>query len=188
MAFTASDLNRAVSGAGDMLSPEFLYSSAGTLTPGWTPGMGLYAWAAMDAIHAIGQPFEVDYPYKASDPATAATPTAPAGKPMFTSDLAGHSSSMQSIVDRLNDGHPVGLVIRVTDTLYTPVGGVVDASGGIVQGFYHAVLATGWGESKATGRHLRIRNSWGPMWGELGYAWLPEKFVDLHVLEAFGSK
>lgn len=188
MAFAASDLNRAVSNATDILSPEFLYMSAGLLMPGWSPGSGLFAWAAMDVIRTSGQPLEVDYPYQPTNPIAAIAPKIPVGKAMFACDLDAHSETMQGIVDSLNTGHPVCLVIRITDTFGQPVNGIVDASGSIVPDTYHAVLATGWGESLASGRYLRIRNSWSAGWGDAGYAWLPEKFVDLHVLEAFGRK
>lgn len=187
-AFATSDLNRSVAGAPGELSPEFLYHSAGMLMPGWAPGKGVFPWAAMDALRSTGQPLEVDFPYQAQDPTATVAPTAPASKPMFKSDLAGHSEIMQSVVDRLNDGHPAALVVRVTDTFYVPANGVVDAAGGIVPNSTHVVLATGWGTSDTTGRHLRVRNSWGAGWGDRGYAWLPEKFVDLHVIEAFGRK
>lgn len=188
MAFAASDLNRTTAGAPDYLSPEFLYMSAGLLMSQWTPGDGLFTWAAIQAIHAPGQPLESDYPYQAENPATATVPIARAGKPMFTSDLAAHSETMQDIVNRLGVGYPVGLVIRLTDSFCTPSNGVVDARGSIYPNAYHAVLATGWGESKTSGRYLHIRNSWGMAWGDNGYAWLPEKFVALHVLESFGRK
>jgi len=35
-------------------------------------------------------------------------------------------------------------------------------------------------------RHLLVRNSWSEMWGLSGHAWLPEPFVNLHVVEVFG--
>jgi hypothetical protein len=187
--FAASDVNRVVSGATADLSPEFLYMSAGMLMPNWKVGEGIFPWAAMDAIRKPGQPLETDYPYQATHPAVAAAPVTAGGVAMYCSDLGGHSEVMQDVLDRLNDGHPVGLVIRVTNGFYTPMAdGVVDAKAGILPNSTHVVVATGWGDSSASGRHVRIRNSWGTGWGQQGYAWLPEKFVDLHVIEAFGRK
>lgn len=186
--FAASDINRVASGAPGDLSPEFLYSSAGMLIPDWSPGDAIYVWAALDAIRSPGQPLEVDYPYQDAHSAVAVAPDPPEGKAMYTSELAGHSELMQNVLDRLNDGHLVGLVIRVTDKFFEPSNGLVDASGGILPDVTHVVVATGWGISSTAGRHVRIRNSWGDGWGDRGYAWLPEKFVDLHVLEAFGRK
>jgi hypothetical protein len=182
-------VNRVVYGATADLSPEFLYMSAGMLMPNWKVGEGIFPWAAMDAIRKPGQPLETDYPYQATHPAAAAHPVTAAGVAMYCSDLGGHSEVMQDVLDRLNDGHPVGLVIRVTKGFYTAMAdGVIDAKAGIVPNTTHVVVATGWGHSTFTGRHVRIRNSWGTGWGQQGCAWLPEKFVDLHAIEAFGRK
>jgi hypothetical protein len=185
--FAASDVNRVVCGATADLSPEFLYMSAGMLMPNWQVGEGIFPWAAMDAIRTLGQPLETDYPYQATHPAAAVRPVTAAGVAMYCSDLGSHSEVMQEVLDRLNEGHPVGLVVRVTSGFYTPMAdGVIDAKAGIVPNTTHVVVATGWGNSAITGRHVRIRNSWGTEWGQQGCAWLPEKFVDLHVIEAFG--
>lgn len=188
MAFTGSDLTRAFCAETQDMSPEFLYICAGSMAHNWQIGEGLTAEEAMAALRAVGQPYEVDFPYQPSDPVAIAMPTSPPGKAIFTSDLLGHSAAMQGLVDRLNDGHPVGLVIRLTDSFDLPLNGVVSATGLLIPDEYHAVLATGWGQSSSNERYIRIRNSWGAKWGDGGYAWLPEKFVDLHVLEAFGRK
>jgi len=40
----------------------------------------------------------------------------------------------------------------------------------------HAVVAVGHGNN-GVGRLVMIRNSWGPMWGIGGYAWLSEDYL-----------
>lgn len=187
MAFAMSDLNRAAAGAPDVLSAEFLYRSAGALSPGWAPGDGLRTVEAIQATHVPGQPLEIHFPYENADPVGVDHPVPPAGQPLFTSQFAHRSCAMQAIVGALDQGHVVGLVTRVTIGLFTPAGGVVAHDVNVIPHQYHALLAVGWGLATDSGvRHLLVRNSWGDGWGLAGHAWLPEPFVQLHVIEAFG--
>lgn len=187
MAFAMSDLNRRGSGAPNVLSAEFLYRAAGALTPGWVPGNGLRTVEAIEATHVLGQPFEIHFPYENADPVGVDHPVPPAGQTLFTSKFAHRAPGLQAIVGELNQGHVVGLVTRVTIGLFTPVNGVVAHDVNVIPDQYHAMLAVGWGVATATGvSHLLVRNSWGVGWGLAGHAWLPEPFVQLHVVEAFG--
>ncbi len=188
MAFAMSDLNRLVADAPDVLSAEFLYQTAGALTPAWRPGMGLRTTEAIQATHSPGQPLEAHFPYQAVDPTCAGRPTAPAGALVFSSHLNGLSrTTTQSVVDELSRGSPVGLVTRVTLGLFSPTAGVVPHEANVVPNAFHALLAVGWGTDPVSGmRHVLIRNSWGTTWALAGHAWLPEPFVDIHVLEVFG--
>lgn len=94
---------------------------------------------------------------------------------------------MTAIVSALDQGHVVGLVTRVTVGLFAPAEGVVAHDVNVLPGQYHALLAVGWGVATDSGvRHVLVRNSWSDGWGLAGHAWLPEPFVQLHVVEAFG--
>jgi hypothetical protein len=187
MAFAMSDLNRSASAAPEALSAEFLYRAAGALTPAWSPGKGLRTMEAIQATHAPGQPLEIHFPYASADPAGADHPVAPAGRALFTSRFDHRPFAMQSLVSALERGHVVGLVTRVTLGLFTPTDGVVPHDVNVLPGQYHAMLAVGWGIAPDSGvGHLLVRNSWSDAWGLAGHAWLPEPFVNLHVIEAFG--
>lgn len=187
MAFAMSDLNRVLADAPDVLSAEFLYQTAGALTPAWKPGMGLRTTEAIQATHSPGQPLEVHFPYEAVDPTHIARPTAPAGSTVFGSRLSGRSRTTQAVVDELSRGNPVGLVTRVTLGLFSPTAGVVPHETNVVPNAFHALLAVGWGTDQFSGmRHVLIRNSWGTAWALAGHAWLPEPFIELNVVEAFG--
>lgn len=187
MAFAMTDLNRSAAGAPDVLSAEFLYRAAGALSPGWVPGDGLRTVEAIQATHMPGQPLEIHFPYETADPVGVDHPIPPAGQALFSSQIAHRSCAMQAIVRTLEQGQFVGLVTRVTIGLFTPVGGVVAHDVNVIPGQYHAMLTVGWGIATDTGvRHLLVRNSWGDGWGLAGHAWLPEPFVQLHIIEAFG--
>lgn len=46
---------------------------------------------------------------------------------------------------------------------------------------YHAVLLTGYIDGSPAGNGLfRFRNSWGPVWGEQGYGWIPYSYVETY--------
>ena len=189
MAFAMSDLNRVTADAPDVLSAEFLYQTAGALIDGWRPSEGLYTWAAIRAISSPGQPLETAFPYQTKEPTGVGAPSAPPGARLFGSQVSTSHNTMQSVIDGLAQGVPVGLVTRMTQGFFNPVGGVVAHETQARPDEYHAILAVGWGTEPTSGsRYLFIRNSWGTGWALNGHAWLPEPFVDLHVLEAFGGR
>lgn len=186
LAFAASDLNRMAAGAPDALSPEFLYQQAGATTPNWRAGEGLYLAPTLAAASKPGQPLEIHYPYQAASPAAALAPTPPKDAQMYKSDLTQFMPTGDDVIQKIRDGHAVGLIVESTLTLFYPVDGIIAFSPDIIEGRVHAVLAVGVGESLGGVPHVLIRNSWGEAWGELGYAWLPKEYIEMHALEAFG--
>lgn len=54
----------------------------------------------------------------------------------------------------------------------------------------HAVVAVGYDDQRSIGAEqgaLKIRNSWGPGWGEAGYGWLPYAYVKKGLATDFWS-
>ena len=186
LAFAASDLNRVASSAPDELSPEFLYRQAGATTPNWQAGEGLFLSPTLEAASNPGQPLEVHYPYEAHAPKDALPPAAPKDATLYSSKLVPLKPTGDNVIDQIRLGHPVGLIVESTLTLFRPVNGVVAFSPHILQDRVHAVLAVGVGESSDGEPHVLIRNSWGMTWGDQGYAWLPKQYIDVHALESFG--
>lgn len=186
LAFAVSDLNRLASGAPDILSPEFLYQVAGSLIHGWLPGSGLYLTQTLRAAAQPGQPLETDFPYQTAAAPVAVSPTLPPGTRLFASQLRPLASTSVTVSDQLKQGSPVGLIVECTDTLFSPVDGVVRFSPMILPNRAHAILAVGLGKSSAGEDHVLIRNSWGSAWGVNGHAWLPMRYIDMHAREAFG--
>jgi hypothetical protein len=186
LAFAVSDLNQLVSGAPDILSPEFLYQMAGSRIQGWVPGSGLYLIQTLGAAARPGQPLETDFPYQAAATPVATAPTVPAGTQLFASQLQPLDPRSVIVCDHIKRGSAVGLIVECTDTLYKPVDGVVTFTPMILPNRAHAVLAVGLGKSSAGEDHVLVRNSWGSAWGVNGYAWLPMQYIDMHAREAFG--
>lgn len=186
MAFAMSDLNRAESSAPSELSAEFLYQAAGSISPGWKAGEGLRSVDAIAVTKMPGQPLDDHFPYQLNDPVIVGMPACPEGQHLYCSSINLHQPTMQMILDGLSGNQIVGLVVRVTAGLFAPIAGVVVHQVSVIPDAYHALLAVGWGMDVEGKRYLLIRNSWGVGWGVDGHAWLPEDFVDLHVLEAFG--
>ena len=86
----------------------------------------------------------------------------------------------------IDNGITVGIAIAVTPSLYRPVNGVVNHDVNALVDTYHAMIATGYGENYSSAeRYLKVRNSWGSGWGLEGYAWLPQSFLDLHLIGTF---
>lgn len=117
-------------------------------------------------------------------PATAGTP------PWTTAQLnlwpPDHDGVEDPIENALATGHPVILIIEVTDEFFYPepdgyvrVPPITATSGG-----YHAVLAVGAWTDPTHGRVLLIRNSWGDWWGAGGYCLLPLAYLIAHCVQA----
>lgn len=91
-----------------------------------------------------------------------------------------------SIVAALASGRPVNADIGI-DTRSWGWRGV---QGGVLPEYEradrggHAVVLVGYRATPA-GRQFLIHNSWGPRWGEGGYAWMSEAGLRKHILEAY---
>jgi C1A family cysteine protease len=92
--------------------------------------------------------------------------------------------TFDGVVAAVDSGTPVVLGLVITDAFYRPdgAGHVPDRTPDIERGG-HAVLAVGHGVESNGVPSLLIRNSWGPGWGQSGYAWLPRAYVDRQLHE-----
>ena len=173
----------------------FLYKATRNLL-GWTGDTGAFIRTTMGAMALFGVPPEEYWPYVTADfdkepPAFCYSfarnyqallffrldPPGVSGKALLDrikQMLAGKLPSMfgftvvSSIYDVGKDGN-----IPFPDKGDKVIGG-------------HAVVAAGYDDAhtikgkktgQATKGALRIRNSWGPDWGDKGYGWLPYEYV-----------
>lgn len=183
LAFALSALNQHTSSAPGYLSVEYLYRQAlsgGACTDGLTLDRGL-------ASVSKGQPEEHEAPYETAEPVLPVTvPVLPAATTLYSAALNQHALDLAAIERTLRAGQPVGLGIRVTRSFTQPSNGVIAFEADVFPGAAHAVVVVGLG-TIGSDCHLRIRNSWGPQWGDAGHAWLPWSYVQLHTLCVYGE-
>jgi len=143
-------------------------------TDGWGCSGGFWAhdyheWKVPPGEPGPGAVYELDFPYTATD--------APCNPPHTHHETIadwvyiGNSSSVPStdaIKQAILDHGPVSAAVCVNDTFKAYTGGVFSPSGWCLS-INHAITLVGWDDSLGA---WRLRNSWGPDWGEDGYMWI----------------
>jgi hypothetical protein len=187
MAFSFSECHEIVQ-ALNCQSPEYLYRAAARRMPSWVAGgAGLSIGAAISALNLDGQPDEVICPYAPSEPTETPPllPTLPAASIHRAASVADHMS-VQAVTRALQNNRPVGLLVRVTDTLVDTKTDTVAYSDIVPTDENHCLVAAGYGIHVVSNeQYFLIRNSWGPNWGANGSAWLSEKYLRNHGIAYF---
>src|SRR4051794_31268847 len=171
--------------AGDKLAPMYTYSQ---LVHGQNVGTSIddhLNIARTQGVDNQGDYAQGNYDY-VHTPTTAQTANAAhwviSGYQDLAITMSASSTTTQlSAMSALADGKPVVLGIPVWANFYSVSStnhGYYAGPSGAFQG-YHAVTALGY---SSTG--LRIENSWGPYWGETGFATLSWAFVNQYVNQA----
>jgi len=182
LAFATSTAHEHQTLSVEHLCVEYLFFHAVARTPGQNPYAGTTLAAAAAALADEGQPVETAWPYT-SDQMSPWTP--PAIKlPLHKTVMKPGTPTFDGVVAALNAGTPVVLGLVITDAFYRPDDGgrIPDRTPDIERGG-HAVLAVGHGIASTGDPSLLVRNSWGPVWGQSGYAWLPRAYVDRQLHE-----
>ena len=181
--FTVSDLNRHANAIGEALSVDYLAHHVEQLGHSWRGGIHLSA--ANEALTKAGQPDELKYPYDGNDEDRPLSKPGKITPPFYSATLESKSPRFSWVLDTINIGAPVGLLLQVKNCLFLPVNGVVEDKPDKFLG-RHAVVGVGAGEHKDSGEsHVLIRNSWGAHWGSNGYAWVPESYFSTGLFGAF---
>lgn len=183
LAFATSDAHAALRGTWQALSAEFAFYHAqrrGCRKP--TDGATLPTM--LQAIREDGQPAETGWPYLTDTPADAATWLPPtSATPVFRRAGQGTTGDVNAIIAELNQFKPVITLMRLSASFFrVPADGIIDEAPGEKPdlNMRHAVIALGHG-TRGTDRVVLVRNSWGPRWGQQGYAWITEKFLSARI-------
>jgi cathepsin L len=130
---------------------------------------GGWATAAYNIFEQTGAVLEDCHPYLAADPPTAACLQTQFLKFGWITGYRHISNDVTQIKTALLDG-PVCTGIDANDAFEAYAGGCFDAPGSQVN---HLVLIVGWDDRACGGAGAwRIKNSWGPGFGESGYIWV----------------
>lgn len=185
LAFAGSDLHAHAHRTSHLSVDYLAHHTALEMAGTWQPGMGFDVDSLLNAVNAPGQPPEQDYPY---DPTDQQRPLSPPPKVTGLRNMAARHSvlNLADIAPTVQNGDAVGVVIAVTPSLLNPQQGIVQYETAAFQDQFHALGIVGVGKSVLNGsRHYRARNSWGPNWGQGGYAWIPESHLFHHAILAF---
>lgn len=185
LAFAASDAHASLRSPWAPLSVEFAFYHA-QRRAGQSPHVGATLAAILMALREDGQPVEEGWPYLVTVPAdeTDWRPNDHVGE-LYRRHGEKGSDTAEEIIQRLDQGRPV-LVLLTLSTAFDLVerSGIVDQMPGDEPNLSrrHAVVAVGHGLLRAK-RAILVRNSWGEDWGNGGYAWLTEAFLERRIFK-----
>lgn len=143
-------------------------------TDGWGCSRGWWAhdyheWEYPPSEPGPGAVYEIDFPYTATD--------APCNGPYTHHETladwvyVGNDSSVPStaaIKQAVLDHGPVSAAVCVNSAFQKYTGGIFTGSL-FCFSINHVIVLVGWDDSLGA---WRLRNSWGPDWGEDGYMWI----------------
>lgn len=179
LAFAVSDAHAAARGGCAKLSCEFIFFHA-QRRAGRPPTKGALFSSMLDALDNDGQPEESGWPYLETTPQDLAAwhPPYEVG-PVFGRNSAKITPTTDQIIQEVSSGTPIIVLTKLSQSFFSPTrDGVVDPAVNEQpeSSRRHAVVAVGHG-TVGSQRAILVRNSWGPRWGDGGYAWLTERFL-----------
>ncbi len=151
------------------------------------PDPGTTFQCVQTALANHGQPLEEEWPYDDARGDADATYTPPSAahssQPRWHPSFTPVPATPASITTELDAGRVVVLGMPTWDAFDFPAASTLTVPRTQdLDGAYHAVAVVGY--DAATGEML-IRNSWGDTWGDAGCVWLPLRFADEFICEAW---
>ena len=155
------------------LSPEYLHHFAASSS---SPD-GVRIPDVARVLENPGQPAETDCPYYPAGLPSGWAP--PMDVALYRRKSEPATLETGRIVALLSAGQIPVAGITVPQPFYSPAPPWVISPEGPIRGLHAvAVVASG---SEGAARYFLIRNSWGTAWGDGGYAWLDDAFMNQHL-------
>lgn len=185
IAFALTDAHAAARRPYQELSVDHLYYHAVQRSPGGDPHGGVSLDPAIDALRLDGQCLEAGWRYTDPLPTDLAAWRPPAtATPVYRRDSDLVRALVASVIDRLNTGVPVVLILLLGERFYVPESGLIAPGPNDADASYHAVIAVGHGKTVGGEHCVLIRNSWGLGWGLRGHAWVTSSYLERRLCHA----
>jgi C1A family cysteine protease len=158
------------------LSRAFLYYEERLKEGTQDQDAGAMPGDGMDTLENIGVCPATEMPYSDSDFTTAPTAQDVTDAAPYKIIAYHRLSTAEDCKDALANGQPVVIGIQVYDSFENSTGGIIpmpDVNNEQLQGG-HCMLMVGYDDSKQT---FIVRNSWGEIWGDNGYCYIPYAYL-----------
>jgi len=151
------------------LSPRYIYEMSRVIEP--QRGEGTSLRALVKALHQFGICEEKFWPYKEGG----GSPLKPgADENAKINRISGYVllEKLEGVIESIVVNGPCIMGMNITPEWYNiPTDGMMKKVRSNAHIFgKHAIVGVGFDRSE---RLFLVRNSWGPMWGRGGYAWIP---------------
>ncbi|MGG1555015.1 C1 family peptidase [Paenibacillus ferrarius] len=174
------------------LSQLYLYWKTRELegTIGWDSGISLRD--GLKIAQQVGVCRQSFFPYDINKFKDKPTPEAEADAANYKVKEYHRIMTVAQYKSALSEGNPVIMGIEIYDSF---TGGEVERTGIVPlpdrnkESFngYHGILGMGY-KLIGNSEYMICRNSWGPVWGDKGYFYLPMDFIGRHVTDMWVAK